>query len=107
MPAERLSMRMLREVLRLYLALGVTTIRTAGSVAPYTDLEIKRLIDSGLAAAYILSTKEPFATKIAGRPKPEEVAKCHFMLTDDDQGDLVPDLLHGPVEPAKIDTLLK
>ncbi len=32
---------------RLYLALGVTTIRTAGSVAPFTDLEIKRLIDSG------------------------------------------------------------
>ena len=31
---------------RLYLALGVTTIRTTGSVAPYTDLEIKRLIDS-------------------------------------------------------------
>ena len=29
---------------RLYLALGVTTIRTTGSVAPYTDLEIKRLI---------------------------------------------------------------
>ncbi len=32
---------------RLYLALGVTTIRTTGSVAPYTDLEAKRLIDSG------------------------------------------------------------
>ncbi|PYP88273.1 MAG: amidohydrolase [Blastocatellia bacterium AA13] len=32
---------------RLYLALGVTTIRTAGSIAPFTDLEIKRLIDSG------------------------------------------------------------
>lgn len=32
---------------RLYLALGVTTIRTTGSVAPYTDLQIKRLIDSG------------------------------------------------------------
>jgi imidazolonepropionase-like amidohydrolase len=32
---------------RLYLALGVTTIRTTGSIAPYTDLEIKRLIDSG------------------------------------------------------------
>jgi imidazolonepropionase-like amidohydrolase len=32
---------------RLYLALGVTTIRTTGSVAPYTDLEIKRLIDKG------------------------------------------------------------
>src|SRR5947207_6853219 len=32
---------------RLYLALGVTTIRTTGSVAPYTDLEIKKFIDSG------------------------------------------------------------
>ncbi|HVF23817.1 MAG TPA: amidohydrolase family protein [Pyrinomonadaceae bacterium] len=32
---------------RLYLALGVTTIRTTGSVAPYTDLELKRLIDAG------------------------------------------------------------
>ncbi|HET6669512.1 MAG TPA: amidohydrolase family protein [Pyrinomonadaceae bacterium] len=32
---------------RLYLALGVTTIRTTGSVVPYTDLEVKRLIDSG------------------------------------------------------------
>ncbi|MGI9064803.1 MAG: amidohydrolase family protein [Pyrinomonadaceae bacterium] len=32
---------------RLYLALGVTTIRTTGSVVPYTDLEIKRLIDAG------------------------------------------------------------
>ncbi|HEU4712315.1 MAG TPA: amidohydrolase family protein [Pyrinomonadaceae bacterium] len=32
---------------RLYLANGVTTIRTTGSVAPYTDLEIKRLIDAG------------------------------------------------------------
>lgn len=32
---------------RLYLALGVTTIRTTGSVTPYTDLEVKRLIDAG------------------------------------------------------------
>lgn len=32
---------------RLYLALGVTTIRTTGSVSPYIDLEIKKLIDSG------------------------------------------------------------
>jgi imidazolonepropionase-like amidohydrolase len=32
---------------RLYLALGVTTIRTTGSVAPYTDLELKRMIDAG------------------------------------------------------------
>src|SRR5688572_3739342 len=32
---------------RLYLALGVTTIRTTGSVAPYTDLEVKKRIDAG------------------------------------------------------------
>jgi imidazolonepropionase-like amidohydrolase len=32
---------------RLYLALGVTTIRTTGSIEPYTDLEIKRAIDEG------------------------------------------------------------
>ena len=32
---------------RLYLALGVTTIRTTGSVAASSDLEIKKLIDGG------------------------------------------------------------
>lgn len=32
---------------RLYLATGVTTIRTTGSIEPYTDLEIKKEIDSG------------------------------------------------------------
>jgi imidazolonepropionase-like amidohydrolase len=32
---------------RLYLAGGVTTIRTTGSLEPYTDLELKKSIDSG------------------------------------------------------------
>lgn len=32
---------------RLYLAAGVTTIRTTGSMEPYTDLEIKNYIDQG------------------------------------------------------------
>jgi len=32
---------------RLYLAGGVTTIRTTGSLEPYTDLEVKHKIDSG------------------------------------------------------------
>jgi imidazolonepropionase-like amidohydrolase len=32
---------------RLYLANGVTTIRTGGSVEPYTDLNLKRAIDDG------------------------------------------------------------
>ncbi len=33
---------------RLYLANGVTTIRTAGGVDPYTDLKLKRGIESGV-----------------------------------------------------------
>jgi len=32
---------------RLYLAGGVTTIRTTGSIEPYTDLELKKQIDKG------------------------------------------------------------
>jgi imidazolonepropionase-like amidohydrolase len=32
---------------RLYLASGVTTMRTGGSLEPYTDINIKRLIDNG------------------------------------------------------------
>jgi hypothetical protein len=32
---------------RLYLAGGVTTIRTTGSIEPYADLETKKLIDNG------------------------------------------------------------
>ncbi len=32
---------------RLYLAGGVTTLRTTGSLEPYTDLEVKHKIDSG------------------------------------------------------------
>ena len=32
---------------RLYLAGGVTTIRTTGSLEPYTDLELKKQIDGG------------------------------------------------------------
>jgi imidazolonepropionase-like amidohydrolase len=32
---------------RLYLAGGVTTLRTTGSIEPYTDIELKKLIDQG------------------------------------------------------------
>jgi imidazolonepropionase-like amidohydrolase len=32
---------------RLYLAAGVTTIRTTGALEPYTDLELKKQIDKG------------------------------------------------------------
>jgi imidazolonepropionase-like amidohydrolase len=33
---------------RLYLAGGVTTIRTTGALEPYTDLELKKSIDAGM-----------------------------------------------------------
>ncbi len=33
---------------RLYLAAGVTTLRTTGSIEPYTDIEIKRDIERGV-----------------------------------------------------------
>jgi imidazolonepropionase-like amidohydrolase len=32
---------------RIYLANGVTTIRTAGSVEPYADINLRKLIDAG------------------------------------------------------------
>ncbi|HEY0349620.1 MAG TPA: amidohydrolase family protein, partial [Pyrinomonadaceae bacterium] len=45
---------------RLYLALGVTTIRTTGSVAPYTDLEIKKLIDTGRVVGPKMHVTAPY-----------------------------------------------
>src|ERR1700693_1346408 len=45
---------------RLYLACGVTTIRTTGSVEPYTDLEIKKLIDAGKAIGPKMHVTGPY-----------------------------------------------
>jgi imidazolonepropionase-like amidohydrolase len=45
---------------RLYLAGGVTTIRTTGSVEPYTDLELKRLIDEGRMAGPSMNVTGPY-----------------------------------------------
>ena len=33
---------------RLYLAAGVTTLRTTGSIEPYTDLKVRSRIEAGL-----------------------------------------------------------
>ena len=41
------SIEMIDSGPRLYLAGGVTTARTAGSMEPYTDLSLKKLIDKG------------------------------------------------------------
>ena len=45
---------------RLYLAGGVTTARTAGALAPYTDLELKRGIDAGLLPGPKLDVTGPY-----------------------------------------------
>jgi imidazolonepropionase-like amidohydrolase len=51
---------MARSFPRLYLAAGVTTIRTAGSVEPYTDLELKKSIDKGLEAGPKIHVTGPY-----------------------------------------------
>jgi imidazolonepropionase-like amidohydrolase len=45
---------------RLYLAAGVTTVRTTGSVEPYTDLEVKKLIDAGAMAGPKMHVTGPY-----------------------------------------------
>ena len=45
---------------RLYLASGVTTIRTTGSIEPYTDLELKKLIDGGKLAGPKIHVTGPY-----------------------------------------------
>jgi imidazolonepropionase-like amidohydrolase len=45
---------------RLYLANGVTTMRTAGSVDAYTDLRLKQVIDKGLLPGPHLDVTGPY-----------------------------------------------
>jgi len=45
---------------RLYLAGGVTTIRTTGSIEPYTDLQIKEQIDAGKAPGPHMHVTGPY-----------------------------------------------
>jgi hypothetical protein len=45
---------------RLYLAAGVTTMRTTGSVEPYTDLKIKKRIDDGLMPGPAIDASAPY-----------------------------------------------
>ena len=45
---------------RLYLAAGVTTIRTTGSVEPYTDLNVKAQIDAGKLAGPHMDVTGPY-----------------------------------------------
>ncbi|HEX5434732.1 MAG TPA: amidohydrolase family protein [Candidatus Angelobacter sp.] len=45
---------------RLYLAKGVTTIRTTGAVEPYLDLEVKKAIDAGKQIGPHINVSGPY-----------------------------------------------
>ena len=45
---------------RLYLAAGVTTLRTAGSIEPYTDLKIRDRVEAGLMPGPALNLTAPY-----------------------------------------------
>jgi imidazolonepropionase-like amidohydrolase len=47
---------------KLYLASGVTTMRTAGSVEPLADLEVKSQIDRGVAVGPSIHPTSPYLT---------------------------------------------
>ena len=51
---------------RLYLAGGVTTARTAGSMEPYTDLALKKLIDQGEKPGPKLRITGPYIGDLLG-----------------------------------------
>lgn len=67
---------------RLYLAAGVTTMRTTGSIEPYTDLNIRRLIDEfkmpgphiDVTGPY-LEGKDSFFPQMAALLLPEQARK--------------------------------
>jgi imidazolonepropionase-like amidohydrolase len=81
-PPGRLFAEIAHSAPRLYLACGVTTIRTTGSLEPYTDLNIKRQIDAGLlpgpkmdVTGPYLEGLEPMTPQMHGLRSPEEARR--------------------------------
>jgi Amidohydrolase family len=64
---------------RLYLAAGVTTMRTTGSVEPYTDLKIKHRIDAKLMPGPKIDLTAPYL-----EGKPTLFAQMHELTGPDD-----------------------
>jgi len=64
---------------RLYLAAGVTTMRTTGSVEPYTDLKVKSRIDANLMPGPNMDATAPY---IEGAPT--RFAQMHELTGPDD-----------------------
>ena len=69
---------------RLYLAAGVTTMRTTGSLEPYTDIMVKNRIDSGLMPGPALDATAPY---LEGAPT--YFAQMHELTGTDDATRLV------------------
>lgn len=53
---------------KLYLAGGTTTIRTAGSIEPYSDLNLKKWIDEGRVVGPKIYATGPFINRDTGAP---------------------------------------
>jgi imidazolonepropionase-like amidohydrolase len=66
---------------RLYLAGGVTTARTAGSVEPYTDLGLKKLIDEGRKPGPKLRVTGPYIGDLS-----ELAPQLHALTGAEDAG---------------------
>jgi imidazolonepropionase-like amidohydrolase len=69
---------------RLYLASGVTTMRTTGSVEPYTDLKVKKRIDDGLMPGPAIDASAPYLEGPHSR-----FAQMHELTGPDDARRLV------------------
>jgi hypothetical protein len=69
---------------RLYLASGVTSMRTTGSVEPYTDIKIKERIDAGLMPGPKIDLTAPYL-----EGKPSFFAQMHELTGVDDAKRLV------------------
>jgi imidazolonepropionase-like amidohydrolase len=64
---------------RLYLAAGVTTIRTTGSLEPYTDLKVKSRVDANLMPGPSIDATAPY---LEGAPT--RFAQMHELTGPDD-----------------------
>jgi imidazolonepropionase-like amidohydrolase len=64
---------------RLYLAAGVTTMRTTGSLEPYTDLKVKSRIDANLMPGPAIDATAPY---LEGAPT--RFAQMHELSGPDD-----------------------
>jgi len=69
---------------RLYLAAGVTTMRTTGSLEPYTDLKVKSRIDANLMPGPEMDATAPY---LEGAPT--NFAQMHELAGPDDARRLV------------------